>query len=1211
MNKSRKSNLGIGLALFNLLLLLAVVVFLVNRSGDDQQPPVDNGSPIVSDADLSAALLLAHTGTGHLENQELKEAASIFEQLIEKLPNEPLGYRNLAVGQYIAFDEDKLDRAELQTAIERLRKAEPEAAPSWWLEGKATVKEASTTYTADARAAKIEQAIAAFQQAVELDPTNPAYYYELFEAARTSTDSKLKEIGERALDNAYRLEPANLFLLSDWLLVNAQTENGDIVPALKQAKKTILSMRERIQKKTGVDIVELADLAMQAANEENWGSAKLNVRKLWNVTRPEDFSQSDKRRLLQHPLEFALHRFSESLESRITSGRGTEPIPTEVTLAHFTKFDNVAGTELVALRCEDFDLDGQLDLIALHDQRVVIYKAASGAWQEIANFDLPAGSRGLLVADLDHDLDKTLYSDDENSACFEADVDLVVYGESGLVVVRNDLEPEAKRRTLAPVEQPALTGLTDIRTGILIDYDHDSDLDLVLSTGSGVKALLSEGQMAFVDATRYSQMPEASSVFTAMAMVDWDRDVDIDIVLSSPDGQTAGYLENLRHGNFRWIEFPEAYADLCAARDLAVFESDGNRSWDLVGSGSTGTHVVQTATVPAGAVKVLRTRVLSEAPVDDLLVADLDYNGAQDVLTWGDGGIQLQLGQPDGAFSTMDTTALFESPPGSVSACDVGDIDQDGDLDLVAAVDGQVGWCENRGVGDNFWLTVRALGQIDNKGKANHNGIGSLVELKTGVHYQARIVDRPVIHFGLGETDHADALRFLWTNGVPQAKVRPAANQSICEEMILKGSCPYLYAWNGERFDFVTDLLWAAPLGLQLAEGSLAPDRPWEYLLVTAEQLRPLNGAFEIVITEELWEAAYFDKVQLLAIDHPADVSVCSNEKVGPAEIAEFTVHTMRQPRTPVSARDKHGRDVLDKVRDADQDFFRGFDRKQLPGRVDPHFLELDFGELQDPQTIKLFLTGWIFPTDTSHNIFISQDPDVAAPRPPSIWVPNAAGQWQEVVGYMGFPGGKTKTIAVDVSDVFLCDDYRLRIQTSAEIYWDQVFFTVDESPSEVRIQPLPLRSALLKFRGVSAARPPKPNAPETYDFDRVLPTSKWPPMLGSFTRYGGVHDLLTDTDDQMVVMAAGDAMHLAFGPPPDDLPDGWRRDFILHNVGWDKDADLNTVYGQTVEPLPFVDMERYPYVEQAYPQTPAHGAYLQQYQTRRMPVKKFWRFGE
>jgi hypothetical protein len=33
----------------------------------------------------------------------------------------------------------------------------------------------------------------------------------------------------------------------------------------------------------------------------------------------------------------------------------------------------------------------------------------------------------------------------------------------------------------------------------------------------------------------------------------------------------------------------------------------------------------------------------------------------------------------------------------------------------------------------------------------------------------------------------------------------------------------------------------------------------------------------------------------------------------------------------------------------------------------------------------------------------------------------------------------------------------------------------------------------------------------------------------------------------------------------------------VLHCVGWDKDADLNTLAGQSSEPIPFKGMKSYP----------------------------------
>jgi hypothetical protein len=103
------------------------------------------------------------------------------------------------------------------------------------------------------------------------------------------------------------------------------------------------------------------------------------------------------------------------------------------------------------------------------------------------------------------------------------------------------------------------------------------------------------------------------------------------------------------------------------------------------------------------------------------------------------------------------------------------------------------------------------------------------------------------------------------------------------------------------------------------------------------------------------------------------------------------------------------------------------------------------------------------------------------------------------------------------------------------------------------------------------------------------------------YTRYGDVRELLEAPDDRYVIMGAGDEIGLRFDPsslPP--LPAGWRRDYMLKVDGWAKDRDANTAYSQTVEPLPFHGMSRYPYPPaEKYPDDPVHRQYRSNYNTR------------
>lgn len=152
----------------------------------------------------------------------------------------------------------------------------------------------------------------------------------------------------------------------------------------------------------------------------------------------------------------------------------------------------------------------------------------------------------------------------------------------------------------------------------------------------------------------------------------------------------------------------------------------------------------------------------------------------------------------------------------------------------------------------------------------------------------------------------------------------------------------------------------------------------------------------------------------------------------------------------------------------------------------------------------------------------------------------------------------------------------------------------------------LSLTSADLHYRGFSQAVHRSGYGPEWYDYERVSREPRWPPLRGNFTRYGDVRPLLHKRDDQLAVFGAGDEMTLTFAVPSESLPAGWVRDFVLYNVGWDKDAALNTVFGDAVEPLPFETMTTY-----SLPRTPdaEYNRYLRTYQTRRQSASPFWSF--
>jgi hypothetical protein len=189
----------------------------------------------------------------------------------------------------------------------------------------------------------------------------------------------------------------------------------------------------------------------------------------------------------------------------------------------------------------------------------------------------------------------------------------------------------------------------------------------------------------------------------------------------------------------------------------------------------------------------------------------------------------------------------------------------------------------------------------------------------------------------------------------------------------------------------------------------------------------------------------------------------------------------------------------------------------------------------------------------------------------------------------------------VDLSGKFLSASRQVRIVTNLCVYWDQVFLAGSSAP-EVRMTPVPAASADLRLRGFS--RPvihPRREQPEAFEYARWTPGASWNQTPGMYTRYGDVRELIETVDDRMAIFGAGDELRFSFDPGAlPSVPEGWRRDYLLYVDGWAKDADANTAYSQSVEPLPFHGMSGYPYpANEQYPDGPVHRAYRKLYNTR------------
>ena len=1182
---------------------IAIAAWLIFFGGPGMGPGPDEVTELIK---------LKNRAIGQLENipnlevdHQGEEAIAAFEQLARRLPAELIGPRNLAVARLLSLA--KLQKAEqpekysqlaseCRTAIEKLKKREPESGIPYILAAKLAIATGDTGV-----------AIQSYQDACRMMPGDFVPWAELFMLVR---DGDSPETRQQALQQASAANRNNLVLLEHLVRAQAEARDQAVLETLDTARRILRPLAENLaQQRIELD-QELDDFSrrIKEGDEQAWDDLRIRMIQVFNVVRPEFAYQVDLNQLGRHVLDYVIHDFSGEIYKRLRPGDiyATEGIPVTLSPASHQQLPDLPDAVDIVLM--DFTLDDTLEVLILRQVTLEVYSAATGGWELIASCPVPTGMAKLMVVDLDRDTQGT------NSAGFEiSDEDLLVYGPGGYRLLENKQGKDPQQRQLVVHDsQLPLDPDTPVQQAVAVDLEHDGDLDLVLATAAGISSWTNQESWNFVDSTRQS-LPENENRYTSLAAIDWDRNMLVDILVAGRD-HPPGRLENLRHGRFRWQDLGKELGVTEGARQLLVCELDGNGSWDLVTCHDGGISVTLTRTVPGESVSAIRNEELPGNPASGVHQWDYDNDGIPDLVAWGSEGLQVFRGVRDGRFAEPFSPAGI--PAGTVTGCAVGDMDQDGDQDLALVAAGQAIWCSNDGGNKNHWIDVRICAESDPKMKAQRSnvfGLGSLVELRVGRQYQAQAVSGQITHFGLGDQHQPDVVRVLWTNGIPQSTVRPGSDLAVVQKQrLLTGSCPYLYTWTGEKYEFFTDLLWAAPIGLLSADGTLVPTRDWEYLLIPGERLQAEDGEYRMQVTEELWEAAYFDQVELVAVDHPGEISVFSNEKVGPPSVSEFKVHAIPSSHlfAPRAATNSSGEDILPLVQKRDGHYVKLFDHRLKQGLTNEYFMELDLGSLEDPGDIRLVMTGWVFPTDTSVNVAIVQNPALSPPRPPSISVPDPAEPdgWKQVVPHMGFPGGKTKTIVVTVpADQFVADDYRVRIASSMELYWDSIQVAVDAPAGRFEQTRVDLLAADLHHRGFSLRAIGLHNGPDRYDYQSVTTDPAWPPMAGHFTRFGDVTELLISSDGHLVVLGAGDEMTLRFKelPPP---PAGWKRDFLLYNVGWDKDANLNTVLGHHVDPLPYRGMSRYPPgLDDTPPDSPAFADYLRTYQTRRFSMQRFW----
>ncbi len=759
------------------------------------------------------------------------------------------------------------------------------------------------------------------------------------------------------------------------------------------------------------------------------------------------------------------------------------------------------------------------------------------------------------------------------------------------------------------------SGAPSVSAMVALDWNHDFRTDIVTGNRAGLRLLLQDEKGGFLDATVKASggAPAADDVFGVWA-ADIEMDGDIDIVVGMTDGAPFVLRNN---GDLTW-QRAQTFTGLTAARAFGWADLDQDADPDAMfvdGSGSLHVFTNRQAGVFAAAPSPNVTDVVTAT------VADLDSDGIIDVVTLDAKGIVGKVSWMNGAWTVseiatwpgftgsgpgtgrllaadLDNNAaldLIASAPGTshawlanedhrLEAQAIGteaqvfaavDRNGDGRLDLAALAMGRPVWLMAGGGASGYhWKLVRPRAQATaGDQRINSFGVGGEISVRSGLTVQTQVMTGTPVHFGLGARTGIDVARIVWPNGNAQAEFGSAVDDVIVAEQRLKGSCPWVFAWDGMEMGFVTDFLWRSPLGLRInAQDTAGVTQTEDWVRIAGDQLQPREGFYDIRITAELWETHFFDHVSLLVVDHPADTEMFVDERFQPSAPPALAPRAMRLLGPVATARDGHGSDVTGVVGSRDGRYLATFRRGPYQGIAEEHFVEFELGSHARTDRLTLIANGWIYPTDSSINVAIGQG-GVVRPSGLILEARDADGRWVVVEQDLGFPAGKNKTMLIDLSGVR--DAQRLRLRTNLEIYWDSLILA-QEVDAPLRTRRLDAADAELRYRGYSQTTSGRGESPETPRYDRMASVSqRWRDLVGYHTRFGNVNALLSGVDDRYVIMNAGDEMRLQFPEQPAPQS-GWRRDYVLIGDGWEKDGDYNTGFSQTVLPLPSHDQPAY-----------------------------------
>jgi tetratricopeptide (TPR) repeat protein len=1087
--------------------------------------------PAKSSQKYAQAVSDFYVGLGALQVGDDIHAESKLSGLTLLVPGEPAGWADWGV---LALRQRKLD-----VAAQRLEHARSLASENDQIYQLLGYMESSRGNSASA--------IADWRKAVEINPANYRAAYQLAEEVERQGDANSDAEYRQLLAKILAAQPGNLA---------AQLEVG------------------RVAAKDGDAATLRAVLGQITARSQNWpAEIKAQLAALQNAADSSNPKTAATRTTFLRNSLMRVPEFRESLAVlKAPAGEEAEPITHFLRLAP-PDFTPAPADTALAFAITPVAIGGAtswswIGAVALGSAGAPVLALASGREVLLASgakFPFPGGPLGVSP------LPEGILQIDFN---YDFKTDLVLAGAGGLRLMRQDA-PEKFTDVTAAAKLPKGVVNSSYTGAWAFDLEADGDLDIVLGAKDGPpRVLRNNGDDTF---TVIEPFPGISGV-RAFAWADFDADGNADAAIVDGVGKLH-IFHNERQAQFRQVALP---ADLSSVKAIAAADANNNGVLDLLAVESSGAIVSVSFNAGGGENGLWAVKPLVQIPNATaalagearLAVADLDNNGAFDL-------ILSSVGPGPAASAPLiwlgDATAkytLLDHGAGASTIFDVADLAGDGRLVLVGFdAKGQAVEVASHGAKNYHWQTVRPHAkQAVGDQRINPFGVGGEIEIRSGLLVQKQPINGPQLHFGLGNQTSAEVVRVVWPNGTVRAEFGVAADQDVVTEQRLKASCPFLFAWNGTRMEFVKDAVpWGSAIGLRINTiGTAQIATTGEWYKIRRDQLVPHDGYYDLRVTAELWEVYYYDRIALMTVDHPAGTEIYVDERfvIPPQKLAFTTVAT---PHPIARAIDDNGDDVTEIVLTLDGRALDTFGRGQYQGITRDHYVEIDLGE-DAPTSGPLYLIGQgsIHDTESSINVAVTQGHRWHA-QGLSVEVPDGRGGWVTAQSNLGFPAGRKKTVVFNLTNIFRPGTpRRVRLRTNLEIYWDCIEWAQGDPDAQVKTQTLDPSVADLHYRGYSVIDRPDAGAPEIPNYEQMSGSKqRWRDLIGYYTRYGDVRELLKSVDDRYVIVNSGDEMSLRFAeqPPP---PQGWLRDFIVIGDGWIKDGDFNSTFSKTVLPLPY-----------------------------------------